>query len=60
MSQSVTPTSKPVGTTDASNATTDHTTIADIVTDDLRFIDEWAVYAELSRLSEDTIHRVRV
>lgn len=56
MSQSVTPTSKPVGTADAQ---TDRTTVADIVTNDLRFIDEWLVYRTVSELSEDTIHRVR-
>jgi hypothetical protein len=56
MSKSVSPTSKPVGTIDAQ---TDRTTVAGIVTEDLRFIDEWDVFSEVARLSEDTIKQVR-
>jgi len=56
MSKSVSPTSKSVGTTDAQ---TDRSTIASIVTEDQQFSAEWAVYSEIARLSEDTIHRIK-
>ena len=56
MSKSALPTSKAVGATDASYATnSDRTTLADIVSAHIRFIDEWAVYSEVSRLSEDSV-----
>lgn len=58
MSQSVTPTSKPVGTTELEAIDTDRTTVADIVSEHQRSINEWNVYSEVARLSEDTIHRV--
>jgi len=58
MSQSVTPTSKSVGTIEASTPTTPRTFVADLTTDYLRLTD-WHVFRTVAEVSEDSIHEVR-
>jgi hypothetical protein len=38
--------------------TTDRTSVATVVTDHLRFIDDWDAYRTVSECSEATIHRL--
>jgi hypothetical protein len=49
--------SKPVGTVDAQPAESTRTTVADVVTADLRLTD-WAVFRTVAECSEATIHRL--